>query len=1135
MRLSAAGIRLNPRALTLLIVQFTHVLGQSDTVSPPSRDATATRVSSSSSEPTCESRTVNYITHTLPQQCLTSSPSPLSNPESVSATATSTTTASATTSADGSSTATDDAEAGEDGDDDLSTGAFMSFEEWKAMMAAKSDQEALDAKPRKRQDRQPPGDFDALGGEDGEISLDFDAYSDKISEITAGTRPSSQDKDKEEKADLATTYDEDLAVYRSKDAGKTCKERFSYSSFDAGATTLKTSPGTKNPTAILGESKDSYMLMECATRNKFFIVELSDVILVDTVVLANYEFFSSMIRQFRVSVSDRYPVKLDKWTVLGTFEARNARDIQAFLVENPRIWARYLRVEILNHYGNEYYCPLSLLRVHGMRMLDSLRAVDPAELEGEEEASKTPVEDAEEAEETEEIAVEDRKEEENENENEEEEEDEDEEEETHVAEPAPIDLPMVQPKQSEWMAYWDPSYFQYMFLPNSTSLATDSPYSSISPEEVSEQSAAAAKPRPPRTPEQTSGITSNVSTEATSQLTESPTSDLSGAGATTPSKETPADSVTTNTTEVNSTSASSLSITSSGHVNDSATAPSNNDTPPISTQSSLSGRTVSKNSKTVAPTSVVKPPASKPTASKGAPPPPGSSSSGSSPPTSRSSNTNTNTNNNNEKPTSSTGTNSNSTSTSTATSASSSPPAPSPTVQDSFFKTLTKRLQTLESNTTLSLQYIEQQSQFLRSALARLERRQVSRVDAFLGELNRTVLVELRDARSQCDAIWQSTVIALESQREQAERELVALGERLGVLADEVVFQKRMAIAQSALLLVCLVLVIFSSRGGGGGGGGMGVMGGGFSESYYPSQFLAASPTFFPSTPRGEKAGGINTKDNSPENRGNSGPMISIDSPPTSAPPTGGAFPYGRFPDSWPRARYRQSPSQTLLEIARRQAMPHQQQQGRGRGLGWGRGYGRSSSSGSGFVAMSPPSDNDHDRDDDDDDNNNNDIDDATMDSSGSRRPSPTRRAATAPPPDYYEHERQRRQQQQGQGQDGGDQNTDVGYDSEPATTPNRRGDYFQATAATSNVNNEVVPGGSRASSGVVDESTPPRAPSSSYTEVLARKVAERQLTPSSSSASDGETDYLPRSSRPPLSHAGSARTTLPVLPEDAD
>lgn len=408
-------------------------------------------------------------------------------------------------------------------------------------------------------------------------------------------------------------------------------------------------------------------------------------------------------------------------------------------------------------------------------------------------------------------------------------------------------------------------------------------------------------------------------------------------------------------------------------------------------------------------------------------------------------------------------------------------------------------------------------------------------MDAFLGELNRTVLVELRDARSQCDAIWQSTVIALESQREQAERELVALGERLGVLADEVVFQKRMAIAQSALLLVCLVLVIFSSRGGGGGGGGMGVMGGGFSESYYPSQFLAASPTFFPSTPRGEKAGGINTKDNSPENRGNSGPMISIDSPPTSAPPTGGAFPYGRFPDSWPRARYRQSPSQTLLEIARRQAMPHQQQQGRGRGLGWGRGYGRSSSSGSGFVAMSPPSDNDHDRDDDDDDNNNNDIDDATMDSSGSRRPSPTRRAATAPPLDYYEHERQRRQQQQGQGQDGGDQNTDVGYDSEPATTPNRRGDYFQATAATSNVNNEVVPGGSRASSGVVDESTPPRAPSSSYTEVLARKVAERQLTPSSSSASDGETDYLPRSSRPPLSHAGSARTTLPVLPEDAD
>jgi hypothetical protein len=47
--------------------------------------------------------------------------------------------------------------------------------------------------------------------------------------------------------------------------------------------------------------------------------------------------------------------------------------VQAFLIENPLIWARYLRIEFLTHYGNEYYCPVSLLRVHGTTMMDEFR------------------------------------------------------------------------------------------------------------------------------------------------------------------------------------------------------------------------------------------------------------------------------------------------------------------------------------------------------------------------------------------------------------------------------------------------------------------------------------------------------------------------------------------------------------------------------------------------------------------------------------------------------------------------------------------------------------------------------------------------------------------------------------------
>ena len=210
----------------------------------------------------------------------------------------------------------------------------------------------------------------------------------------------------------------------SREAGKTCKERFNYASFDCGATVLKTNAEGKNPSAVLIEHKDSYMLNECGAKGtKFLIVELCADILVDTVVLANYEFFSSMIRVFRVSVSDRYPplsqnvdkksidgtndtsgnddsvpgsrnqngkqnVKKEKnpgsdngngkrisdgWRELGIFEARNSRGIQAFAIENPLVWARYLRVEFLSHYGSEFYCPVSLLRVHGTTMMEEFR------------------------------------------------------------------------------------------------------------------------------------------------------------------------------------------------------------------------------------------------------------------------------------------------------------------------------------------------------------------------------------------------------------------------------------------------------------------------------------------------------------------------------------------------------------------------------------------------------------------------------------------------------------------------------------------------------------------------------------------------------------------------------------------
>lgn len=360
--------------------------------------------------PTCKAVTANYITHCLPQQCLRTSrthqntsfietrvggeaaeaatptptgglsfggpnlsvekPQPSLTAATITAPRSSRASESPTTTPE--PTASTELPKEPDTDDSLlDTANFLSFEEWKAQNLAKAGQSSENFEQRIREPRKDPrvidNALDALGG-DSEIELNFDFGSGN------GGVPEYRIGRADRMATPAPTHPDSATGYsRSKDAGKTCKERFNYASFDCAATVHKTNPGCKGANSILVENKDSYMRNKCGQENKFFVVELCEDILVDTVVLANFEFFSSMFRTFRISVSDRYPVKQNGWKDLGTFEARNSRQVQAFLIENPLIWARYLRVELLTHYGNEFYCPVSLLRVHGTTMMEEFR------------------------------------------------------------------------------------------------------------------------------------------------------------------------------------------------------------------------------------------------------------------------------------------------------------------------------------------------------------------------------------------------------------------------------------------------------------------------------------------------------------------------------------------------------------------------------------------------------------------------------------------------------------------------------------------------------------------------------------------------------------------------------------------
>ncbi|XP_060769783.1 SUN domain-containing ossification factor-like [Neoarius graeffei] len=139
-----------------------------------------------------------------------------------------------------------------------------------------------------------------------------------------------------------------------------------YASVKCGAKILASNPEAKSTSAILMENVDVYMLSPCSNKI-WFVIELCQPIQVKQLDTANFELFSSNPKDFLVSISDRYPT--NKWAKLGTFHARNERTVQSFPLDE-HLYAKYVKVELLSHFGSEYFCPLSLLRVFGTSMME---------------------------------------------------------------------------------------------------------------------------------------------------------------------------------------------------------------------------------------------------------------------------------------------------------------------------------------------------------------------------------------------------------------------------------------------------------------------------------------------------------------------------------------------------------------------------------------------------------------------------------------------------------------------------------------------------------------------------------------------------------------------------------------------
>ncbi len=145
--------------------------------------------------------------------------------------------------------------------------------------------------------------------------------------------------------------------------------------------------------------------------------------------IANFELFSNVPRQFRVYASERYLASpnSNSWPnkyLLGTYEAANSRTIQSFFIKDGTVlnkqesgdassaasengessntepkpttttsvimYAKYLKFEMLSHYGQEHFCPLSLVRIFGTSIVDEDDAAS-ADVVGEHSEDTIPV------------------------------------------------------------------------------------------------------------------------------------------------------------------------------------------------------------------------------------------------------------------------------------------------------------------------------------------------------------------------------------------------------------------------------------------------------------------------------------------------------------------------------------------------------------------------------------------------------------------------------------------------------------------------------------------------------------------------------------------------------------------------
>ena len=66
-----------------------------------------------------------------------------------------------------------------------------------------------------------------------------------------------------------------------------------------------------------------------------------------------------------------FPPQSDEWLLLGEFFAKDVWGEQVFDMQFPTT-VRYVKILVLSHHGEEFYCTLSEVRAYGSTMVQGL-------------------------------------------------------------------------------------------------------------------------------------------------------------------------------------------------------------------------------------------------------------------------------------------------------------------------------------------------------------------------------------------------------------------------------------------------------------------------------------------------------------------------------------------------------------------------------------------------------------------------------------------------------------------------------------------------------------------------------------------------------------------------------------------